>query len=141
MDSLEGDLSDTTPMGAINGYIRAVAESRHDWARYYLAPEATGPSGSTTPADSTMRVYYPPWDDAEIDQIDDSNGVVWTSLGFSIGRELKVQSVAFKCRKVDGVWKIGGVVEGPEVSVSVRENDISRSSAQKGGKAEDQSAP
>lgn len=130
LDSFEGDLSDTNPVGSVNGFVRAVADSHKAWARYYRAGMKPIPGGNATPVDSTMRVYFPPWDDAEVDQIDDSNCVVWTSLGFSVGRDLKVQPVAFTCVKRGNVWKIEGITEGPEIAVSVGENDVSCASSQ-----------
>lgn len=124
LDPFDGDMSDTKPAGAVNGFVRAVADSHYAWARYYRAGMKPIPAGDATLIDSTMRLYFPSWDEAEVDQIDDSNSVVWTSFGFSVGRELKVQSVAFTCVKRGTVWKIEGMTEGPEITVSVEKNDV-----------------
>lgn len=118
------DWSDTKAVGAVNGYVRAVAFSRPLWARYYLQAETPSGTREENGTDSNARIYDVGDDEHETEVIDDSHCVVWRPVWFSVGSQLYVQAMAFDCVKSDGRWKIVGSTEGPKREQSGPEKAI-----------------
>lgn len=118
------DWSDTKAVGAVNGYVLAVASSRPLWARYYLQAETPSGIREDIGTDSNARIYDIGDDEHETEVIDDSLCVVWRPVWFSVGSKLYVQAMAFDCVKSEGRWKIAGITEGPKREYSAPEKAL-----------------